>query len=87
MKMAKELLELAREEKRREEEEKIRKQKEEEETYYRVERSYGYFNRTIQLPAEVNPDKVDATYKRGILKIKLRKLEENESKRIKITAG
>ena len=67
--------------------EKKQEQKEEEETYYRVERSYGYFNRTIQLPAEVNPDKVDATYKRGILKIKLRKSKENESKRIKISTG
>jgi HSP20 family protein len=67
--------------------EKKREQKEEDETYYRVERSYGYFNRTIQLPATVNPDKVDATYKRGILKIKLRKSKENESKRIKITTG
>ena len=67
--------------------EKKQEQREEEETYYRVERSYGYFNRTIQLPAEVNPDKVDATYKRGILKIKLRKSKENESKRIKISTG
>jgi HSP20 family protein len=65
--------------------EKKQEKKEEEETYYRVERSYGYFNRTIQLPAEVNPDKVKATYKRGILKIKLQKSKENESKRIKIT--
>jgi HSP20 family protein len=67
--------------------EKKQEQKEEEETYYRVERSYGYFNRTIQLPAEVNPEKVDASYKRGILKIKLRKSKENESKRIKISTG
>ncbi len=67
--------------------EKKQEQREEEETYYRVERSYGYFNRTIELPAEVNPDNVDARYKRGILKIKLRKSKENESKRIKITTG
>jgi HSP20 family protein len=67
--------------------EKKREQKEEEETYYRVERSYGYFNRTIQLPAVVNLEKVHATYKRGILKIKLRKSKENESKRIKIKTG
>ena len=67
--------------------EKKQEQKQKEETYYRVERSYGYFNRTIQLPAEVNPDKVDATYKRGVLKIKLRKSKDNESKRIKITNG
>lgn len=67
--------------------EKKQEQKEEKETYYRVERSYGYFNRTIELPAEVNPGKVNATYKRGVLKIKLRKSKENESKRIRITSG
>jgi HSP20 family protein len=67
--------------------EKKQEQKKEEETYFRVERSYGYFNRAIQLPAEVIPDKVDATYKRGILKIKLRKSKENVSKRIKVTTG
>ncbi len=67
--------------------EKKQEHKQEEETYFRVERSYGNFNRTIQLPAEVNPEKVDATYKRGILKIKLRKSKEHESKRIKITTG
>ena len=67
--------------------EKKQEHREKEETYYRVERSYGYFNRTIELPAAVSPDKVDATYKRGILKIKLRKSKESESKRIKITTG
>ena len=67
--------------------EKKQEQKEKEETYYRIERSYGYFNRTIELPAEVDPDKVDASYKRGILKIKLQKAKEYETKRIKITTG
>jgi len=67
--------------------EKKQEQKEKEESYYRVERSYGYFNRTIELPAEVDPDKVDASYKRGILKIKLRKAKAYETKKIKITTG
>ena len=67
--------------------EKKKEQEEKEETYYRVERSYGYFNRTIELPAEVDPNEVNASYKRGILKIKLRKAKESEVKRIKITAG
>ena len=67
--------------------EKKQEQKEEEETYYRVESSYGYFNRTIELPAEVDPNKVDASYKKGILKIKLRKMKSSETKRIKVTAG
>ena len=67
--------------------EKKQEQTEEEETYYRVERSYGYFNRTIELPAEVDPNKVDASYKKGILKIKLRKTKSSETKRIKVTTG
>lgn len=67
--------------------EKRQEQKEKDETYYRVERSYGYFNRTIELPAEVNPNKMDASYKRGILKIKLRKAKAYETKRIKVTTG
>lgn len=67
--------------------EKKQEQKEKEETYYRVERSYGYFKRTLELPAEVDPNKVDASYKRGILKIKLRKSKESKPKRIKITTG
>ena len=67
--------------------EKKQEQTEKEETYYRVERSYGYFNRTIELPAEVEPDKVDATYKKGILKIKLRKTKASQTKRINVTRG
>lgn len=67
--------------------EKKQEQKEKDETYYRVERSYGYFKRTIELPAEVDPNKVDASYKRGILEIKLRKSKESKTKRIKITTG
>jgi len=67
--------------------EKKQEQKEKEETYYRVERSYGYFKRTIELPAEVHANKVDASYKRGVLKMKLRKLKESKTKRIKVTSG
>ena len=67
--------------------EKKQAQTEEDETYYRVERSYGYFNRTIELPAEVEINKVDAGYKKGILKIKLRKTKSSETKRIKVTSG
>jgi HSP20 family protein len=67
--------------------EKKQEQTEEEETYYRIERSYGYFNRTIELPAEADPDKVEASYKKGILKIKLRKTKSSESKRINVTTG
>lgn len=55
--------------------------------YYHCERSYGYFNRAIELPADVNDEKVDAEFKKGILKIKLKKTKEAEAKRITVRAA
>jgi len=69
---------------------KGKKSKENEESregYYRVERSYGYFNRSVELPAPVDDTSVDAKYKRGVLKVKLKKLKENGTKRIRIAGG
>lgn len=51
--------------------------KEEEEhrgkNYYRMERSYGSFRRSIPLPSEVDDDKVEAVFKKGVLTINLPK--------------
>jgi len=57
--------------------------------YYRVERSFGSFQRVIPLPCEVDEDKIDATYKRGVLKIVLPKAqpEQEISRRISIKSG
>jgi HSP20 family protein len=52
--------------------------------YHRVERSYGYFRRTVQLPADVDPQNVEASYKKGILKVVLKKTKESEAKKIQI---
>lgn len=41
--------------------------------YYRMERSYGSFTRTIPLPIEVETDKVEAKFKKGVLNITLPK--------------
>lgn len=48
-------------------------EKEEEEGYYRHERSYSKCFRQMPLPAEVIPEKADATLKEGILHIKIPK--------------
>jgi HSP20 family protein len=45
------------------------------------ERQYGMFERTIPLPAEVDIDKVKATFKKGVLKITLPKTKEAQSNR------
>ncbi len=54
------------------------------ENYYRSERSYGSFSRTLELPREVQTDKVKAAFKNGILEIRLPKTEEAKKKETKI---
>jgi HSP20 family protein len=56
--------------------EKTEEKKEEDKYYHRVERRYGSFCRTIRLPAEVKSEKIDATYKNGILTVVLPKVVE-----------
>jgi HSP20 family protein len=52
--------------------------------YYRIERSYGAFTRSVCLPAEVKVDETKASYNDGVLEIYLPKVEEEEPKQIKI---
>ncbi|MEN6520867.1 MAG: Hsp20/alpha crystallin family protein [Armatimonadota bacterium] len=44
--------------------------------YYRAERRYGRFERTIDLPANVKPDQAKAAFKNGVLEITLPKTEQ-----------
>lgn len=53
--------------------------------YYRLERSYGSFCRSIPLPDEVEEDKIDATFKRGVLTVKLPKSQITREKSKKIS--
>ncbi len=64
--------------------EKKQEREEKEADYHLVERSYGAFTRSIQLPKEVQGEKISASYKNGILKITLPKSEEAKKKEIKI---
>ena len=52
--------------------------------YYRLEASYGRFERQVRLPEPVKAEGVKATYKDGVLKIELPKSEETRKKKIKI---
>jgi HSP20 family protein len=54
------------------------------ENYYRGERWYGKFERSLPLPMPVQADKVTATYRDGVLTITLPKVEEIRPKEIKI---
>ena len=64
--------------------EKKQEREEKEENYHYIERSYGSFTRSVQLPKEVKRDKITASYKNGILKITLPKSEEAKKKEVKI---
>ncbi len=64
--------------------ERRHEKEEKRENYFRLETSYGTFQRTIQLPRAVKTDAVKAEYKDGILKIVLPKDEESKTRDIKI---
>ncbi len=64
--------------------EKSQEKEEKEEDYHLVERSYGSFSRSVRLPAEVESNKIKASYKNGILRITLPKSEKAKAKEVKI---
>jgi HSP20 family protein len=66
--------------------EKKAEKEEKDENYHMVERSYGSFSRAMKLPAVVDAEKVEATYKNGVLTVVLPKKEEVKPKAIEIKA-
>ncbi|TWU27634.1 Hsp20/alpha crystallin family protein [Bythopirellula polymerisocia] len=58
----------------------------EEGTWHRRERGYGKFARVIELPHLVDPDKVQASFKHGVLTIKLPKQEASKPRKIQVKA-
>jgi HSP20 family protein len=56
--------------------EKKQQTEEKDEHFYRMERTYGSFLRSVRLPAAVDESRVNATFKNGMLKISLPKTAE-----------
>jgi HSP20 family protein len=54
--------------------------------YYRIERSYGSFTRSVPLPCEVDSGQADATFDKGVLTVTLPKTRTEECKRITVEA-
>ena len=52
--------------------------------YYHVESSYGSFRRELTLPTDVDPDKIDATCKNGVLSINLPKAAQAKAIKVKV---
>ena len=55
-----------------------------EEQFHRIERRYGTFSRSFSLPPTVDPGRVGAEYKNGVLTVKLPLREEAKPRTIKV---
>jgi HSP20 family protein len=60
---------------------------EKQENFHRVERRYGSFVRTFQLPNTLDSEKVNANYENGVLTIALAKKAEAKPKQIHVSVG
>jgi HSP20 family protein len=67
--------------------EKRSEEKHEDGDYVRSEIVQGAFARTVALPAEVDSDAVEATFRNGVLELKLRKRQQAQRRKIRITDG
>ena len=54
------------------------------EDYFRQERSYGAFTRSITLPSSLETDKAEATFENGVLSLTIPKAEAMKPKQIKV---
>jgi HSP20 family protein len=60
---------------------------EEAKAFHRRERQQGEFVRTINLPFQVDPERVEANMQDGLLQLSLHRPEQDKPRRIKISAG
>jgi len=64
--------------------EKKLEEEKKEKGYYHIESSYGSFRRELALPTDVDPDKVEATCKDGVLSITLPKAATAKAVKVKV---
>jgi HSP20 family protein len=64
--------------------EREREEKEEGDRFFRFERRFGAFSRSVTLPQGIDSSKINAEFERGVLKIHVPKPEERKPKRIQI---
>ncbi len=58
-----------------------------EEDFYCAERWTGSFERTISLPAGVDPDRIQATFRNGVLEVHIPKTQQAQAKKIEVKAA
>jgi HSP20 family protein len=62
-------------------------EKKEGEGYYRVERAFGSFSRSLTLPEGIDADEVSAEFDNGVLEVRIPKPEERKPHRVQIGKG
>lgn len=67
--------------------EKEEKTEQKKKDYYMSERRFGSFRRSFQLPAGIDPDKIEASFKKGVLTVTLPKTAAAQSQEKKIPIG
>jgi HSP20 family protein len=55
--------------------------------WYRIERSFGSFSRSLTLPEGIDADGISAKFNRGVLEVRIPKPEERKPRRVEIKAG
>ena len=55
--------------------------------YHRQERGYGDFNRSLQLPFQVDVNKVEATFRNGVLMVAMPRAEEDMPRKITVKSA
>jgi HSP20 family protein len=67
--------------------EKKNQREEKEKDYHLVERSYGSFVRTVELPPGVNPDSIKAVMSKGVLKVTVPKPAPVQTRKIEVNTA
>ena len=55
--------------------------------WYRVERQFGRFSRSLTLPEGIDPNAITAGFNKGVLEVRIPKPEERKPRRVQIRAG
>jgi HSP20 family protein len=57
------------------------------EGFYRLERSFGQFRRSLTLPEGIDAENIAATFDKGVLEVRIPKPEERKPRRVAIRVG
>ena len=57
------------------------------EGFYRMERSFGQFRRSLTLPEGIDAERIAATFDKGVLEVRVPKPEERKPRRVAIQVG